>query len=107
SATGDTADLVRLAGDSAHRQVLTGAAAALFVQQRRLRGTPFSEFEGMLEDDAVALELERDYGPGYCFSPSQLETYIACPFQFFSKYVLDLEPVEEKDELDPDLTERG
>ena len=61
----------------------------------------------MLDDAAAMRELERKYGPDYRFSPSQLETYIACPFQFFSKYVLDLEPVEEKDELDEDLTERG
>ena len=108
SAKGETADLVRLAEDPAHRRVLDGTAAALFVQQRRMRGTDFSEFEGMLGDEAAQCAswsgiTARDY----CFSPSQLETYIACPFQFFSKYVLDLEPVEEKDELDEDLTERG
>ena len=107
SAKGETADLVRLAQDPVHRQVLTGTAAALFVQQRRLRGTPFSEFEGLLGDSAAVRELERAFGPDYCFSPSQLETYIACPFQFFSKYVLGLKPVDEKDELDEDLTERG
>ena len=107
SAKGETADLVRLARDPAHRQVLDGTAAALFVQQRRMRGTAFSEFEGMLGDDAAVRELVREYGPDYCYSPSQLETYIACPFQFFSKYVLDLKPVDEKDELDEDLTERG
>ena len=48
-----------------------------------------------------------EFGPDYCFSASQLETYIGCPFQFFSKYVLKLKPVDERDELDEDYTERG
>lgn len=104
---GETAELVGLARDPEHRRVLVGTAAALFVHQQRLRGTPFSQFEGLLGDDAAVRELNRDYGPDYCFSPSQLETYIACPFQFFSKYVLGLKPIDERDELDEDPTERG
>lgn len=107
SAKGDTADLVRLAQDPAHREILEGTAAALFVHHRRQRGTDFSEFEGLLEDLAAHTRLEREFGPQKVYSPSQLETYIACPFQFFCKYVLGLQPVEEKDELDEDLTERG
>ncbi|MGC8639054.1 MAG: PD-(D/E)XK nuclease family protein [Isosphaeraceae bacterium] len=107
SSQGETGELVRLARDPAHRSILDGTAAALYVQERRMRGTEFSEFEGMLSDRAASRELERKFGPDYPFSPSQLETYIGCPFQFFCKYVLDLQPVEEKDELDEDLTERG
>ena len=61
----------------------------------------------MLADGAAVLELDAAFGPSFCFSPSQLETYIACPFQFFSKYVLNLKPVDEQDELDEDYTERG
>ena len=45
--------------------------------------------------------------PGSRFSPSQLETYLSCPFQFFSNHVLDLRPIEEKDELDEDPTAQG
>jgi RecB family exonuclease len=107
SDTGETGELVRLAADPAHRRVLTGTAAALLMQQRRLRGTPFSEYEGLLRDGAAILELDQEFGPAFPFSPSQLETYIACPFLFFSKYVLELESLEERDELDEDPTERG
>ena len=107
SAQGETADLEALAEDPAHREILNGTAAALSVQARRVRGTEFSEFEGMLADSAALGELHREYGPLKVYSPSQLETYIACPFQFFCKYVLNLEPIEEKDELDEDMTERG
>ena len=78
-----------------------------FSSRNGCAGTDFSEFEGLLNNPAAARELTVKYGPEYRYSPSQLETYIACPFQFFCKYVLELEPIEEKDELDEDLTVRG
>jgi RecB family exonuclease len=104
---GQREELIRLARHPGHRRVLDGAAAALFAQRLRLRGTPFGEFDGLLVDRAAALELSRLFDPQYAFSPSQLETYIGCPFQFYCKYVLALEPDDEKDELDEDYTERG
>ena len=107
SEQGELEPLVRLAGDPSHRFVLDGTAAALFTHQRRLRGTAFSEYEGMLQNGAAISEVGRTFDANYRFSPSQLETYIGCPFQFFSKYVLRLEPVVDRDELDEDLTERG
>ncbi len=107
SERGEMSELVRLARDPDHHRVLAGTGAALFAHQHRQRGTSFSEFEGMLGDGHAVLELDRLFGPSYIFSPSQLETYIACPFQFFSKYVLELRPVDERDELDEDYTERG
>ena len=107
SERGQTAELERLARDSEHRPVLDGAAAALFAQRHRLRGTPFSEFEGMLKEGATILDLQSFLDASKGFSPSQLETYIGCPFKFLIKYVLKLEPVEEREELDEDFTERG
>ena len=53
------------------------------------------------------LNIAEAFPPEYRFSASQLETYIACPFQFFCKYVLELEPSERRDEIDEDYTERG
>jgi RecB family exonuclease len=104
---GQLDDLAGLAGDPAHRPVLRGAAAALFAHQRRVRGTPFGEYDGLLKDGAARLELDSEFGSAYRFSPSQLETYLSCPFQFFSKYVLKLKVVEDRDELDEDATRRG
>ena len=104
---GETDELGRLARDPEHRHVLDGTAAALHAQQRRIRGTPFSEYDGKLADGAAVLEVDAAFGPSFCFNASQLETYISCPFQFFSKYVLNLKPVDERDELDEDYTERG
>ena len=53
------------------------------------------------------LDIAESFASEYRFSASQLETYIACPFQFFCKYVLKLEPAERRDEIDEDYTERG
>jgi ATP-dependent helicase/DNAse subunit B len=99
--------LSRLAEDPEHRAVLNGTAAALRVLQRRVRGTPFSEFEGVLKDREVIRRISAALGKTYCYSPSQVETYIACPFQFFSRHVLKLNSQEQNDELDEDYTQRG
>jgi RecB family exonuclease len=104
---GETGELGLLARDPEHRRVLEGTAAALHAQQRRMRGSPFSEYEGRLADGSAILEVDSAFGPDFCYSASQLETYLSCPFHFFSKYVLNLKPVDERDELDEDYTERG
>jgi RecB family exonuclease len=106
-ARGDLAPLAVLAGQAAHRPTLDGTAAALQVLGRRLRGTPFGEYDGLLGDGQAVLQIAESFAPDYRFSASQLETYIACPFQFFSKYVLKLKPAERRDELDEDYTQRG
>ncbi len=61
----------------------------------------------MLKDGDAVLNIAEAFPPDYSFSASQLETYIACPFQFFCKYVLNLEPTERRDEIGEDYTERG
>jgi ATP-dependent helicase/nuclease subunit B len=104
---GDLTLLSELAGQPAHRHVLEGTAAALQVLARRLRGSEFGEYDGLLKDGDAVLNIAESFPPEYRFSASQLETYIACPFQFFCKYVLKLEPAERRDELDEDYTERG
>jgi len=107
SEQGDLAELEKLAADPAHRQVLEGTVAALHALSARLRGTPFGEFDGLLHDAAAILDLDRQFGPEFRYSPSQLETYLACPFLFFCKYVLNLKPIEKRDELDEDATAHG
>src|SRR5204862_6464116 len=49
-ARGDLSALSALARHAAHRPALEGTAAALQVLGRRLRGTPFGEFDGLLGD---------------------------------------------------------
>jgi len=107
SEQGDNREFSRLARNPLHRHVLEATAAALRVLQRRLRGTPFSAFEGVLSDPTAIALVKSDLGATFCYSPSQIETYIACPFHFFSRVVLKLKPQEESDELDEDFTKRG
>ncbi len=104
---GDLAMLSQIAGRAAHRRIFEGTAAALQVLGSRMRGTPFGEYDGLLQDGQVVLDIADTFDSSYRFSASQLETYIACPFQFFCKYVLKLEPAERRDEIDEDYTERG
>ncbi|WP_337174006.1 PD-(D/E)XK nuclease family protein [Paludisphaera sp.] len=97
-----------LARDPSHRRALDGAAAAIVALDRRRAGTPFGPFEGLLEDSRALGPLADLFDPGrHVFSPSQLETYLNCPFQFFCRHVLKLEPIPDRDELDEDYTARG
>jgi hypothetical protein len=104
---GEFEPLCRLASEPPHRQVLVATAAANRVQRLRARGTPFCEYDGLLKNSATVLAVNTEFGPGYCFSASQLETYIGCPFKFYTKHVLKLKPLDERDELDEDDTDRG
>src|SRR5262249_34928948 len=104
---GEPAALAAMARRAGHRRALDGTAAALQVLTRRLRGAAFGEYDGLLKDGDVVLDVADTFPSDYLFSASQLETYIACPFQFFCKYVLKLEPAERREEIDEDYTERG
>ena len=78
------------AGPSA-RNVLAGLQTA----RARSRGESFGPFEGMIGSDAAHAVLAERFGPDRCWSPSQLEQYASCPFQFFAERVLGLEPIDE------------
>lgn len=80
-------------------------AAARLVRQRT-KEKDFGPYDGCLRDSAVQDELRKRFGPERVFSPTALETYIACPFQFFLKNVLRLQPLEEPRE-EIEQTRRG
>lgn len=103
----DGRSLSLLAGEPGHRDVLTGVAEALRVADARLQTRRFGAHDGRLDDPRAVRAILARFGPDYTFSPSQLESYLFCPFQFFLRYVLKLEPVDERDELEEDYTERG
>ncbi len=104
---GETQALQLLAASSEHREVLHAVADSLDVIHMRGRGRPFGAFDGRLGPEAAAI-LHRDFAAGArVFSPSQLESLAFCPFQFFAKYVLHLEPVEFRDEIDSDYAASG
>ena len=100
-------ELIALAGLPAHRPALEGTAAALRIAHARTRGTRFGIFDGRLSDPEAIRKILEKFGPNRPYSPSQLETYLFCPFQFFLRYALKLEPVDERDELDEDYSGHG
>jgi CRISPR/Cas system-associated exonuclease Cas4 (RecB family) len=103
----DPADLVALAGLPSQRAALDGVAAALRVLHERTRAVAFGPHDGLLRDPEAIRRIAEDFGPEHTLSPSQLETFLFCPFQFFLRYVLRLEPVDERDEIEEDYTGRG
>ncbi len=102
------ATLRSLASDSAHRQSLLGAATALRLGHLRMHRRRFGPFDGGLADPRAAARIAADFGPGKtAFSASQLETLAFCPFKFFLKHILRLEPTDDREELEEDFTARG
>lgn len=99
-------ELARLSTDPRHRAPLHGSAAALRLLAQRLDPRVLGAYDGRL-NHAAARALTARFGPNAVFSPSQLESFLLCPFQFFMKYVLKLESVDESDELEEDYMERG
>ena len=66
--------------------------AALVFSVRNSRRQP-SRFDGDLSE--LADPFAEEYGPQKGWSGSRLETYRLCPYSFFVRYVLGLEPREE------------
>jgi RecB family exonuclease len=100
-------DFTNELGSTPEHPPAEGAAIALNVLRARLRHTPFGIHDGLLSDPRAIERITQQFGPEFTFSPSQLETYIECPFKFYSQYVLKLDAEDDRDELDEDFTARG
>ena len=72
------------------------------------RSREFTIFDGNLDPES-ARQIGWTAGRGRrAISPSRLETFATCPFRFFLRYVLRLEPVEEPEALERiDAMHRG
>lgn len=91
---GEPALLAELGAHPATRETAGNVLAALEMSETR-RDKSFGFFDGMLRSPAVVAKLAERYGPQRCWSPSQLERYAYCPFQFFLNDVLHAGPVAE------------
>jgi len=80
--------------------------AALEMNVLRGRDREFGPFDGMLEGRAAIGELAERFGPDQHFSPSELEQYASCPYQFYLERVLKLAAPDELD-LATDYMDRG
>ena len=99
--------LRRLAASSEHAEALRGAADAFEVAHRRREDRAFGPYDGRLLDPRAIARIREEFGPDHAFSPSQLESFALCPFQFYQRYVLGLKVVDERQELDEDYAGRG
>ncbi|HEY2762391.1 MAG TPA: PD-(D/E)XK nuclease family protein, partial [Pirellulales bacterium] len=66
----------------------------------------FGGHEGILAGAATKERLAAAYGAEHCWSVSRLEEYAYCPFRFFARNVLKLEPLAELT-LQTDYGRRG
>ncbi len=79
-------------------EVVRHALANAFVEGRRESAELPDEYDGVLSEPQIVSEVSRKYSQDYVFSASALEDYGCCPFMFFCRRVLGLEPVEEPEE---------
>lgn len=88
------------------RELADRLRAAARVARARFHESEFTPHDGRLRDPAALAEIAAQFPPERIYSPTALETYIACPFRFFLQHVLHLEPLDEPDE-DIEGSERG
>ncbi len=94
--------------DPNQRTVLGSTAKALRLAHWRSRRERFGPYDGQISDPRIRELVAKDFSADRAvLSASHLETFALCPFQFFQKYVLKLEPPEDREELEDDLTARG
>ena len=88
----------------------TGNQAALYRQGRKIVATLDRSSDRLLAYDGVVGEL-AGYWKHFSergLSPTALETYARCPFQFFARQVLGLQPMDRpEDALGPNAAEFG
>lgn len=105
---GDLGPLRRLAARPAHAEACRGVAEAFVVGQLRRERFDFGGHDGWLMDPAAVARVAASFAPEkHTFSPSQLESYAYCPFQFFQRYVLNLRSNDGVEELAEDYAARG
>ena len=104
---GDLDPVRRLAAHPDHAEALRGVAEAFRVGHARRERFDFNAHDGWLLDGDAVAHVAREFGPDHPFSPSQLESYATCPFQFFQRYVLGLKVVDGVEELAEDYAGRG
>ncbi len=103
----DFSKLKTVAAQLEHEGPLRGAADALVVAHHRRRDQTFGPYDGRLLDPQAIEKIQARFGPDHTFSPSQLESFALCPYQFYQRYVLGLKVVDERLELDEDYAGRG
>ena len=72
----------------------------------RIHEKQHNRYDGGFRDPRVIADVAEQFGPERVFSPTALEEYVDCPFKFFLRHVLRLEPLEDPSE-EIEVTRRG
>ncbi len=81
-------------------------ADAAELVRHRFRERTHNRHDGLFRDPAAIAQVAETFGPEHIFSPTALEDYVACPFKFFLRHALRLQPLEEPRE-GVQVTRRG
>ncbi len=103
---GETGLLGDWCRDGSNHSVASHVLAALRATSSRQQGQSYGAFEGMFTSQAARDVLAERYSSAHCWSPSELEQYANCPFQFLLARVMNLEPPDEWS-LSADRMRRG
>jgi RecB family exonuclease len=78
------------------RTVSTFFARALRAESARWAEDDFTEFDGLIRDPKLLDAVGKRFNLSkMAIAATQLETYAKCPFEFYMKYLLAIEPIEE------------
>jgi len=102
---GDRHALAGLLTNPATQAVGNAIAAGLQIVHARAHGD-YGSAEGLLTSPAVAARLAQRFSAKHLWSPSQWETYAACPYKFYLENVLNLTPLGDL-VLETDFAHRG
>ena len=101
-AEGKTAEACSLLGGD-----IRSVSDRIAIEEDQRTGIASTHYDGIIGGDEVITDaLHTRFGNDAVFSPTPLEQYAACPFSFFVRYVLGIEPFPEID-LDLTALERG
>lgn len=74
--------------------------------QERFRTKEYGRFDGLVDRPEIVEVVQKRLGVEKVFSPTALETYVACPFRFMIEHVLKLGELGEPSE-EVEQTRRG
>jgi ATP-dependent helicase/DNAse subunit B len=82
-------------------QVIDDLVERINMQRYYRRGLCDSPYDGILSDASIRAVLAERYGPDHVYSPTSLETYANCPFEYFLNRVINLQALPE---VEPNLS---
>lgn len=89
--TDELAAAAALLAEADPRRLEAVCEGAAQVRQREGPG-PLDAYDGVLSGERARALLAREFGPERLYSASQFDAYARCPFTFFLKHLLGLEP---------------